>query len=65
MRFRHSVLIQGLLGAALLLVPQATAALTPGDAAPDFLVPDVQGGPAIHMSDYRGQVVLLVFFWVY
>jgi hypothetical protein len=58
-------LLLGLLGTTLAGPAAPARALEPGDPAPDFLVPDVQGGPAIHMSEYRGKVVLLAFFWVY
>lgn len=53
------------MGAMTALVPVPARALTAGDPAPDFVVADVQGGPAIHMSAYRGKVVVLTFFWVY
>lgn len=53
---------RSLLMPLLLAVPVSAAALVPGDTAPDFLIEDVQGGPAIHLSEHQGQVVLLVFF---
>jgi len=65
MRLRFLGSLLGLLGATLALAPAPARALAPGDPAPDFLVTDVQGGPAIRMADYQGQVVLLAFFWVY
>ena len=34
--------------------------MTPGDLAPDFELEDVQG-KHIHLSDYRGRIVLLAF----
>lgn len=53
------------MGVTAALAPSPARALTAGDPAPDFVATDVQGGPAIHMSAYRGKVVVLTFFWVY
>lgn len=47
---------------ALALVPMlAMASPVPGQAAPDFTLPDT-AGVTHHLSDYSGQVVQL-FFW--
>ena len=34
--------------------------VTPGDLAPEFALEDVQGN-LVHLSDFRGQPVLLAF----
>jgi hypothetical protein len=52
-----------LLLAVLVLLPLPADAVEIGEAAPDFITADVNGGPYIVLSDYRGDVVCLVFFW--
>lgn len=36
-------------------------ALEPGDAAPDFTLPD-EGGKKVRLSDFRGRRVVLFFY---
>jgi len=57
------VRIIGSLLLLLLMFPLQVAAVVPGDTAPDFLTEDLQGGPAITLSNYDDQVLLLFFFW--
>jgi len=40
----------------------APAAPVVGDEAPDFTLPDAATGEAIHLAEFRGRDVLLVFF---
>jgi peroxiredoxin len=51
------------IAACVLWLAQGAAAwaLGPGDAAPDFALTDL-GGRTLHLSDYRGKVVLLNFW---
>jgi len=58
---RRSIVSLALLGA--LLAPLPARALGVGDTAADFTVTDFRGGDPIHLSDYRGKVVVLLFFW--
>lgn len=38
-----------------------TARLSPGDAAPDFTLPDADGNP-VSLADFRGQHVIVYFY---
>jgi len=56
---RRFLLLSALLLAGALVVPApARAGLHAGDAAPDFRGTDL-GGFSYHLSDFRGQVVVL------
>jgi peroxiredoxin Q/BCP len=46
---------------AICLFGQAAMALAPGDVAPDFSAKN-QNGKEIHLSDFKGQYVLIYFY---
>jgi peroxiredoxin len=41
----------------------AKASLKPGDAAPDFALPD-QNGATIRLSDFRGKKTVVLAFYI-
>jgi len=49
---------RALLGLALCMTASTALAVGPGDPAPDFALPDVNGN-TVQLSNYRGRVVLL------
>lgn len=51
-----------LVSAALLLVAASAWALEPGDRAPSFSAPSLDGGGNLSLSAYRGKVVYLDFW---
>ena len=56
---RRILLLASMLAVCALGVPtRAAASLHAGDVAPDFRGTDLDGN-SIHLSDYRGQVVIL------
>lgn len=55
-------MIRCLLALALLTAAASAAAVEPGNPAPPFSLPRLDGGPPVRLGDYRGEVVL-VDFW--
>jgi len=59
----RNVFLLGLLLAGLLGTTRVSSALEVGDKAPDFTLPSTTGGK-ISLSQFRGQKLVLVEFYV-
>ncbi len=62
LRVLRTVRVLGVLAALCLALAPAALALEPGDPAPEFTAPALDGGEDVSLADYRGKVVYLDFW---